>query len=62
MKTLFSLLFLFFFNMLQIMGSQATSKKSIPEWCWTRPNLDAKTKEGVFGINWAVCEGYCFES
>jgi len=20
--------------------------------------LDAKVKEGVFGINWAVCEGY----
>jgi len=33
-------------------------KKTVPEWCWTRPNLDAKVKEGVFGINWGVCEGY----
>lgn len=54
MKAYCSLLLLF----LSIMKSSVNCLgKKIPEWCWTIPNLDAKVKEGVFGINWAVCEG-----
>lgn len=29
----------------------------IPEWCWTRPQIDAKIATNAIGINWAICEG-----
>ena len=54
MKTINSMLLLFI--TLELLKANKL-KKTYPEWCWTRPNLDAKVKEGVFGINWAVCEG-----
>lgn len=29
----------------------------LPEWCWTRPFLDAKISTNAIGVNWALCEG-----
>ena len=54
MKTINYLLLLFMSLMKQAFCDGA--KKNIPLWCWTRPNIDAKVKDGIFGINWAVCE------
>ena len=60
MKTYNGMLLLFISLMKPLLAQEG--KKSPPEWCWTRPNLDTKVKEGLFGINWGVCEGQVYKT